>query len=143
MAGLLRDSCVRLRPRYRPNSSAQPNGLKPENYPNAKPADALCVLHGSGFPLVSLAGSLRARERTWRTNGVTRLSDRCRSNEVRRSHQLQSPGRQILNLGMPFSVNVPNEIDLCAMVWSISRDYAFVVSADVSSGRTNREEFSR
>ena len=69
-------------------------------------------------------------------SGVTRLIDRCRSNEVRRSHQSQGPGRQILNLGMLFSANVPVDTDLCAMVWSISRDYAWGVTADVSSGRT-------
>jgi hypothetical protein len=49
-------------------------------------------------------------------NGVTRLIDRCRSNEVRHSHQSQGQGRQILNLGMLFSANVAFDIDLCAMV---------------------------
>ncbi len=31
------------------------------------------------------------------------MIDRCRSNEVRRSHQSQGPGGQILNLGMLLS----------------------------------------
>jgi hypothetical protein len=71
-----------------------------------------CALVGAQLPV--------SRKGVEGINSVTRLIDRCGSNEVRHSHQSQGPGGQTLNLGMLFSAKCKVRINLCAMVRSIS-----------------------
>jgi hypothetical protein len=53
----------------------------------------------------------------------------------------QGSADQALNLGLLFFANVPHAIDLCAMVWSSSRDYGRGVNPPTY--RAAIEEFQR
>src|SRR5215207_10100947 len=90
-------------------------------------------LGGSRVPqMLATTGSPMGRS-DWQRATVA-ANGKDRNQLLRLEHIGCRPVRQILNLGMLFLSQVPCTIDLCAMVWFISRGYAWSVAADVSSG---------
>src|SRR5882672_4743537 len=100
--GLGRGALISATPRYRPNSSAWKNVAMCQSLKSAQ------CLAGDAVRLTPSEDST-GRDFASLENGVNRRIDRCRSKEVRRSHESQGRGRQVLNLGMLSSTNEHRE----------------------------------